>query len=936
MLNRIFIFILLSFNIIKLSGQNSSTIIVDINEEKNTLFVKQLISYTNTSNHELKAIEFIDWANAFSKKDTPLANRFEEDFRRNFHYSTEDERGYTIIEKLQINNENASYSRAENHPDILKVQLNQKLKPNESVNLSINYTVKIADSKFTGYGYTKEGFKLRYWHLAPSVIQNNEWVNYSHKNINDFIAEYSNYDVTINTKYFTLNSNLEVNQTTEKGDYFEHKLSGKNIKNIQLFIGKEANFQDFEIQNKKLSTNLPSFDLKKNELDSLLNKTLSFSKQFYGEPVSNKILLDYSDYKKQPVYGFTQLPDILSPFEDQFQFEMIALKQITNQLGKNNFKTNLRKDQWITDALQVYILIKYVETYYPDMKLSGRLHKIIGIRWFHGSQIPFNDQYYLGYKNMPARFLNQSLSTPKDSLIKFNYNISNPYKAGMGLNYLNSFLENDQITDELISFFNKNQLENITTEEFLNFIETKSTREAKWFRNDFVKTNQLVDINLSKKRIGKDSIIIKIKNKGKEIPVKLTGLQKDSVTYSKWTSPFKGEKSYTFSKKDFDHFAIDYEEVLPEVNRRNNHLNVGGILNKKIQFKLLQDVEDPKYHQIFCTPQAEYNVYDGLILGNAFSNKSFIRRNLSISFKPEYGFESNKLIGSIGFSYSHQLKEYGWYLLGMGAGASTSSYAEDLSYYQFTPSLSLSYRPKDLRSNLRKSLSLKYRSINREVSPEVELSTPNYNILVGKYGYSNSTLTHRLVFGSEVQQAKDFNKLIGRFNYRKIFNNTHLVNFRLFAGTFTYNNTTEENGDYFSFGLYRPNDYLFEYSYLSRDDNSGLASQQIIQNQGYFKSFVNTRYANQWLVSTNLESSIWNWILAYGDFSYLKNKGESPLFQYDSGIKLNLVQDYFELFFPIQSSLGFEPKMNNYSQKIRFKVTLSVNTLVKLFTREWY
>ena len=68
----------------------------------------------------------------------------------------------------------------------------------------------------------------------------------------------------------------------------------------------------------------------------------------------------------------------------------------------------------------------------------------------------------------------------------------------------------------------------------------------------------------------------------------------------------------------------------------------------------------------------------------------------------------------------------------------------------------------------------------------------------------------------------------------------------------------------------------------------------------------------------------------------IKNKFESAKFVYDSGIRINLVEDYFEIYFPIYSNLGWEIAQPNYDQRIRFKFTLDPQVLLGLFTRKWY
>jgi hypothetical protein len=81
--------------------------------------------------------------------------------------------------------------------------------------------------------------------------------------------------------------------------------------------------------------------------------------------------------------------------------------------------------------------------------------------------------------------------------------------------------------------------------------------------------------------------------------------------------------------------------------------------------------------------------------------------------------------------------------------------------------------------------------------------------------------------------------------------------------------------------------------------------------------------------------TIWNWIELYGDAG-LKNRNQSGKFVYDSGIRLNLVPDYFEMYLPVYSSNGWEMRQDNYNEKIRFIITLSPKILINLFNRKWF
>ena len=116
----------------------------------------------------------------------------------------------------------------------------------------------------------------------------------------------------------------------------------------------------------------------------------------------------------------------------------------------------------------------------------------------------------------------------------------------------------------------------------------------------------------------------------------------------------------------------------------------------------------------------------------------------------------------------------------------------------------------------------------------------------------------------------------------------------------------------------------------------GLFSQQLIIAEGGFKSKLEPSFSNTWMTTLNISTNIWKWIYAYGDVGLVNNKYQATETFFDSGIRLSLVEDYFELYFPVYSNLGWEIAQPNYEEKIRFIITLDTQTLFGLFSRKWY
>ena len=177
---------------------------------------------------------------------------------------------------------------------------------------------------------------------------------------------------------------------------------------------------------------------------------------------------------------------------------------------------------------------------------------------------------------------------------------------------------------------------------------------------------------------------------------------------------------------------------------------------------------------------------------------------------------------------------------------------------------------------------------------------------------------------------KEFIKLSFTYNYRKFYKNNRQYNVRFFAGKFLENNTKD---DYFSFSTYKARDYLFSAFLLGRSENTGFYSQQYLGTEGGMKSKLENEFSNDLILSLNSGITIWQWIEVYGGFALTKNKNKKHQLDYESGLRLNILTDYFELYLPAYSSIGNEFNQRDYLSKIRFRISFDPKTLSSLISR---
>lgn len=923
-----------------LFSQNTNTIYVELLSEQKFMTIQQEIVFMNTGNDSLSKIILNDWNNAFSGKNTPLAKRFSDEFVRNFHLAKPYERGYTS--EITIIDENKiflDWCRPDKQPDLIEVTLSEKIGHNERIKLNLTYRVKIPSYKFTKYGYTnEEGFNLKNWFLTPARLEGNVFCRNSNYNLDDITNATSDYYITFKTpKNQKLVTDLSIISAETKGKHTIYILEGKDRTDFTIYAEKNISFSRYKNEIADVYCNL-----KENRLDDIqkaviINKIIKFTEENIGSVNHSTIIVSQTDYERNPFYGLNQLPAFISPFPDQFLYEIIFLKTYINNYLKSNLKLNARNDNWIYDAIQMHCLMKYIDDFYPEIKMMGNISKLKILKGFNLFNLDFNEQYSYYYLLMARKNLDQPIGNPKNELLKFNEQIAGKYRAGLSLKYLDDYCGDNLTARSILSFIALNQKQQTSAKDFENILRQNCSNNIDWFFKTVINSREIIDYKFTDISKTNDSITFTIRNKtGVVVPIPIFGLKNNQIVFKEWIENVDSDSTITMGRKEADRIVLNYKNEVPEYNLRNNwkSLKNYSFNNRPIKFNLLKDLEDPYNNQILYVPTLEYNLYNGLMPGMRFHNKTFLDKPIIFDVNPAYSTLTQKLIGSFRVTGNQYRRHSNIYLIRYGFSSQFFDYAQDASYIRINPTIQFFKRPDNFRDNRKESLMLRQIIIDRQESPFVALQDENENYSIFNMRYYNirTEVKNHFGFKSDLQVANSFGKVAVELEFRKLYESNRQINLRFFAGSFLYRRT---NSDFFSFALDRPTDYLFDYGLYGRSETSGLFSQQYIVAEGAFKSKLDTPYANQWITTFNSSVNIWNWLEIYGDIGALKNENKSAKFVYDSGIRLNLVTDYFELYFPIYSSNGWEVGNSNYGERIRFMVTMSPSVLVSLFTRKW-
>ena len=908
--------------LLKSQDINSYNVNASLNIDEKTIEVSQIMKFKNTSTNILNEIFLEDWSNSYINNETKLAKRISDEYSRSFSFAKKRQRGFTVINELKSNSK-LTWSRYQGQSDLIRVKLEEPIKINESISIELKYTIKLPDSKFTGFGYDDKNFYLKNWIIVFSNIYQDEWLNQSNLNLDDQSLKESTYNLNFSYKgSYNLNSNLNKGDISETNQIKTVELYGSGINNVRLNLVVEDDFRS--IQNEYIEIETDIFRVSDPlEVEIKFNRVSEFVTKYFDDTDKFKLLVPKSDYESNPFYGLNQLPSFISPFSDQFLEEIVFLKSFVKNYLNHKINLNKRDSHWFYNGLEIFLINKYISEFYPEVKFLGRLSRFGLIKNYEISKINFND-LFLNYSEYVQRLnLHQLDDQSSESLTRINEEIASPYHSGIGLIYIESIIgdiEFKKLIKNVSVINSRNELNNL----FINYPKS----DLKWFIDDYLGNRQSIDLKIKKIDIGSFSVSEK---NDIELPYSVGLLKNDSIIYSEI---FNKTGKIELPKIDFDYVAVNPIIKLPEFNRSNNWVYGKSRSNlKPLKLKFVGDLENPKYRTIYYRPEITYNLYDGVSPGVNLINRGIKNRPLSFEIFTQYASKEETLVGSMNFRYQLNNEIKNNYSTLFNLYYNTNHYNENLRYQVFSPSIQINFRDnKNLRSKIRKSISLSMFSVDKENNIENKNSLDKYSIFNLGYYYSDIGIIKYLKTSVNTEFSNNFGKINLVFDYRKLFNSNRQFQARIYLGKFFWN---DDKFDNFKYNLGRSGGYLFLDNYLGRSERTGLLSQQFIMAGGGFKSFFDDPTTNNFMLTSNLNIGIWKWVEGYLDLGMLKNKDSDSRYFYGTGLRLNLLPDFFELYFPVSSSNGFELNDFRYYNKIRFIVSYNLESLGKLFSRRW-
>ncbi|MFA6923947.1 MAG: M1 family metallopeptidase [Bacteroidales bacterium] len=958
------------------------TICVKLNDVNHELSGFEKIQYINNSPNTLEYIYFHLWPNAYKDNTSALYKQLLKSGNFKLYEAKQEQLGYIDSIDFKINNEKIKWKYDSLNIDICKLILDKSLKSGDTIIISTPFHVKIPDGKFSRFGHVSQSYQITQWYPKPAVYDANGWNQMPYLHQGEFYSEFGSFDVTITLpeNYVVgatgdLQNESEIEWLTKKAEETQKIIffnrndmqfppSSKNTKTIRYiqknihdfawFADKRYNVLKGQIKPPDSERKVTSWAMFTNAEGNLWRKSIEYINDaiyyyslWVGDyPYNNITAVDGTisagtgmEYPNITVIGTSGTPFVLR-------------EVIVHEVGHNWFYgmlgSNERKNPWMDEGINSFYTLRYIEN-----TVGGKLTDMLGLPeniarvtdlWKY--KVAKYDE--LTYLITALTNTDQPLNSPAECYTTYNYAADVYSKGTIAMRYLMTYMGKENFDKAMHLYFEEWKYKHPSPEDFKKIITKNTTQNLDWFFNDLLNTTKKIDYKISSLKNEGDSSILKIKNKGQiAAPFSITSYSSKDTVETSYYEGFTGKKKFTLAKNNFAQFKIDENEIIPDINRKNNSIKTKGIFKKSkpVKFNFIGSIDNSDKRQVFYFPGIGINNYDKFMLGVTLYNHLLFQKKTEYTLVPMYSTGTNELSGWGNINYNlFPAQIFQNIKFGLSFAKYTYSYEPLLKYYKIEPEFLFVFKKRIPTSDYTHSLKLRNINITKDVfvwnGDEKEMEKKQQELMFNEiiYSFENSNSLHPYVLSLKTQQNVDFIKSSLEFKYRLTYNKKKKgLDLRFFAGAFL-----EQKKVYYGNYNFRMNgqagyeDYTFDNYYLGRSDYSGLASQQFTETDGAFKINTPIGQTNDWLASLNVKTSIPGILplKLYADIGTYSHAGklfpDSKKIIYNGGIDLTVIPNICEVYFPVFWSSDIENQMKainsvKYSEKIRF--TLYLNSM---------
>lgn len=948
---RIFLLTLLVLSTALLAQENRYIYNLTLDDSTHVLSGSAKLSLKNTSPKTLDTVyvhlpsRSLEWKNSF-------LNRQLTDFQKiDAYYAKSEETGYIDISSLTDGYRTFSVCE---ECEFVPLSLSPPLASGDSVQLEIGFKLKLGSTEFNGVGYDGEMYRIIDWlpnfptmdssgfRLYPVTFYRDQFPANNHYKLSltlpsDMIVA-SNAELTSAEEkarlVSILNNPVKTLPTEEPLKTLEFRHYGTNL---QFLVSRFFNVYQMKNGGHFFSTSDDPF------YPSLSGKVTRESDEFFQRELGDSAVRPFnlvlltgknSEYQSDDLLTL-EIPD------DIFKFSSELAHARAEQLLRYQMRPNGFRDVWMARGLPYFYKYSFINQVYPDQKWLPFSNTFIG-RFFALDQFDYSYQNQFLFLYLARQNLDQKMIAPADSLTRLNYEAIAQAKTYMALSHVRQYISPRSFARGMNRYV-ENYSGIANAHSLQKSLEYFCNRDVDWFFNKWIKTTEIYDYQLIETDHCPTISTATVKNTGSlVIPYSLTGFKDGNAVLTEWFDGHEGKKSVQMYHEEYDKVVLNYHGHVPEYRQKNNtyyeRLFFPRLEPLRLQF--YYSFEDPKHSQLYWTPTVNFNAYDKVLLGLSLDNSSLVQKPFEYIIGPEYSTGTGKLTGYTSFIY-HLLPKNNsiFHQIRFGLFGRYYHYDKDLAYLRLSPSLNFYFKKPYPTSSILQTLKFRLVNLDRELpggfsEPANEIGNSSYTVFNASYELQETDILNPFTLRADYYLGDDFQRIGIEGDFRWMLSNKKWLIWRNYFGYFFYNRYKEAgiSNSYYSLGLSGTKDFLFDYQFFGRSDESGIWSQQFFVTEGGFKTFTGT-FADEVMFTTNLSVPIWKFFGVFADAGIVDSNKK---FYYDFGIRLSFITDFLEVYFPlINQDVNFL-EQPAYFNSIRFVLDIDQSNIINRLRRGYY
>jgi hypothetical protein len=897
-----------------------------------TIHSKIEMDYYNNSPDTLKSLLIHLWPNAYKDVGSSFAQQELQKNKTQFATSKVNEKGWIDGLDFKVGSDKLSWKSYQNMPDVIELELNKPLLPNQMLQIVTPFRVQIP-SFFSRSGHTDGFYALTQWFPKPAVYDVNGWNPMPYLDQGEFYSEFGNYHVEISVPY--------TYEVASSGH-----LVSKIDSNVQItYVMEENNCHDFAwFASNSFLTTSAKIGLSQNDSVEITAYVLPSSKMDLNPVLfaAKSALVNYSKWVGMYPYKTCKvvIGNIVAGAGMEYPGITICSDAspttVIHEVGHNWFYgvlgNNERKYPWMDESINSYF----------DKRASNEYDVFLGKEILNDPDFFNPDKKVNWFANhislLSAMYLNansqlQRISDSSYHMTNTNYGMM--YGRGaISFAYLNEMLGDSVFLQCFKTYYEKWKFKHPLPKDMQDVFEEVSGKKLNWFFEDVLSDDGRIDI---------------VKKNGK---ITVKGSEGLNEWYAKSNEKIPNSNAF-----------------LLESNYRNNGQKM-KLMKVRIPFGI---PTASVAANVNLTPVVGYNFYDRIYAGFNINNAIVQLSRFSYQLMPVYSFHNKKLRGFYKINYRQpirkgKLRQFDFGLFAQEFGLENSLFNTSGNAYQKAGAeLRFDFdRPNSKMEAYEQFLSIRNTNTRMRNPDRITYrgdanvlntyeSYRQFSYINVRYLFDNKKLIDRVLVDLNVEMADNFDQSLFKSNYSKAFielgyktqysKKKRFFRTKLFAGAFLSKNNVQSQQSFWMSSNGGFLDYQYRNANIARGESAfnsdivlgkyfngpGLRNNLLLQNSDQWMTTLKTDFDFPQVLPLRFYFDCG--IYRYKDFLNGQFLGLSKAeFYYTGGIEFFFFKNTLEVFVPVLFSSQFE----DFTSKIKavnsigFKLNLNQFYLPKV------